>query len=152
VNVLAVIRPDEWNFPLLMHVLGAFLLVGALVLSASVLLLAARDGTVAQARLGFRSLLWGVLPAWVVMRGGAQWIADKEGLEDADLAWIDIGFITGDSGFLFLLIATVLAGLALRRASRDGGSSGMTTAAGVLSVVMLIAYLVTIWAMSAKPA
>jgi hypothetical protein len=148
---LAVIRPDEWNFPLLMHVLGAFVLIGALVLSASVLLLASRDGTTAQARLGFRSLLLGVVPAWVVMRGGAQWIADKEGLEDADLTWIDIGFMTGDSGFGLILIALLLAGLAMRRANRDGRPGGLATGAGVLSAVMLIAYLVTLWAMSAKP-
>ncbi len=149
--MFALIRPDEWNFPLLMHVLGAFLLVGALVLSASVLLLASRDGTVAQARLGFRSLLFGVVPAWVLMRGGGQWIADKEGLEDADLTWIDIGFMTGDSGFLLILIALLLAGLAMRRTARDGRPGGLATGAGVLSAVMLIAYLVTIWAMSAKP-
>jgi hypothetical protein len=149
--MIALIRPDEWNFPLLMHVLGAFLLVGALVLSVSVLLLASRDGTVAQARLGFRSLLFGVLPAWVLMRGGAQWIADKEGLEDADLTWIDIGFMTGDSGLLLILIALLLAGLAMRRTTRDGRPGGLATGAGVLSAVLLIAYLVTLWAMSAKP-
>ena len=27
-SVLAAIRPDDWNFPLLLHVLGAMLLVG----------------------------------------------------------------------------------------------------------------------------
>ena len=27
--VLATIRPDEWNFPLFLHVFGAMLLVGA---------------------------------------------------------------------------------------------------------------------------
>jgi hypothetical protein len=149
--MVALIRPDEWNFPLLMHVLGAFLLIGALVLSVSVLLLASRDGTVAQARLGFRSLLLGVLPAWVVMRGGAQWIADKEGLEDADVTWVDIGFITGDSGFALLLIALVLAGLAVRRTARDGRPGGLATGAGVASALLLIAYLVTLWAMTAKP-
>src|SRR4029078_8920916 len=82
-SVIAAIRPDEWNFPLLMHVLGAFLLVRALVLTASVLLLASRDGTVSQARLGFRSLLFGVLPGWILVRGGAQRIATKGGTEYA---------------------------------------------------------------------
>ena len=27
-SVLAAIRPDSWNFPLLLHVLGAMILVG----------------------------------------------------------------------------------------------------------------------------
>ena len=30
-SVLAAIRPDDWNFPLLLHVLGAMLLVGGLL-------------------------------------------------------------------------------------------------------------------------
>jgi len=150
-SVIAAIRPDEWNFPLLMHVLGAFLLVGALVLTASVLLLASRDGTVSQARLGFRSLLFGVLPAWILMRGGAQWIANKEGLENAKLTWLDIGFSTADTGIVVILISLLLAGLAMRRTARDGGGGGLATGAGVLSALLLIAYLVTLWAMSAKP-
>jgi hypothetical protein len=149
--VEAFVRPDEWNFPLLMHVLGAMLLVGALILSASFLLLASRDGTAAQARLGFRSLLLGVLPAWLLMRGGAQWIADKEGLEEAELTWLEIGFITSDPGFTLILIATVLAGLAMRRSSRDGRPGGLATGSAVLASLMLLAYVVAIWAMTTKP-
>jgi len=30
-TVLAALRPDSWNFPLLLHVLGAAVLVGGLV-------------------------------------------------------------------------------------------------------------------------
>ena len=78
--MLATIRPDSWDFPLLLHVLGAMLLVGTLVLAASALVLAWRDGNASLVRLGYRSLLLGALPAWIVMRGAAEWIADKEGL------------------------------------------------------------------------
>ena len=30
-SVLATVRPDEWNFPLLVHVLGAMILFGAVL-------------------------------------------------------------------------------------------------------------------------
>jgi hypothetical protein len=149
--VIATIRPDDWNFPLLLHVLGAMLLVGALVLSVSVLILASRDGTPVLSRLGFRSLLFGVLPAWVLMRGGGQWIASKEHLEDADITWLNVGFTTGDLGLPLILIALLLAGLAARRASRDAGPGGLGAGSAVVASLLLIAYVVTIWAMSAKP-
>ncbi len=119
-TVLAAIRPDAWNFPLLLHVLGAMLLVGTLVLAASALVLAWRDGSASLVRLGYRSLLIGALPAWIVMRGAAEWIADKEGLTGDEVpSWVDIGYSTADSGFLLLVISTVLAGLAVRRAGRS---------------------------------
>ncbi len=35
--LVAVIRPDEWNLPLFVHVLGAMLLVGTLLLAGLVL-------------------------------------------------------------------------------------------------------------------
>ena len=80
-SALAVIRPDDWNLPLFVHILGAMALVGALALV--LVALAGRD-----LRLGYRALLLGVLPGWIVMRGGAQWIAAKEKVDDLDLSGI----------------------------------------------------------------
>ena len=34
-GLLAVVRPDRWNFPLFLHVLGAMILVGGLLTGAS---------------------------------------------------------------------------------------------------------------------
>ena len=152
-TVLATIRPDAWDFPLLLHVLGAMLLVGTLVLAASALILAWRDGSVTLVRLGYRSLLIGALPAWIVMRGAAEWIADKEGLTGDEVpSWVDIGYSTADSGFLLLVISTVLAGLAVRRAGRSEGSgAGFTRASTVIVSLALIAYLVATWAMTTQP-
>jgi hypothetical protein len=154
VIVLATIRPDSWNFPLLLHVLGAMVLVGTLVLAASALILAWRDGSASLVRLGYRSLLIGALPAWIVMRGAAEWIADKEGLTGDEVpSWVDLGYSTAEPGFLLLLISTVLAGLAVRRAGRAEGSGGggFSRASTVLVSLVLIAYLVAIWAMTTKP-
>src|ERR1051326_2331738 len=89
--VLAAIRPDAWNFPLLVHVLGAMLLVGTLIVAASAMFLAWRGGELALVRTGYRTLLLGVVPSWILMRVGAEWIASKEHLENSDVSWVGIG-------------------------------------------------------------
>lgn len=142
-SLLAVIRPDDWNLPLFLHILGAMVLVGALVLAATSL-------ASHNLRLGFRALLYGAVPSWIAMRVSAQWIASKEGFDDPDVdvpAWIDIGFITSESSFLLIVAGTVCAGIAARRA-RGGG---LRTATLVLVGIVLVAYVVAIWAMSTKP-
>ena len=111
-SVVAPVRPDSWDFPLLLHVLGAMLLVGTLVLACSALLFAWRDGSASLVRLGYRSLLIGALPSWFLMRGSAEWIASKEGVADSSLAWVQIGVNTADLGFVLLAVSTLLAGLA----------------------------------------
>ena len=150
-DALATLRPDDWNLALFVHVLGAFAAVGALVLAASYLFMARRDGSLELTRLGYRSLLLGALPAYVVLRVGAQWIASEQGLEDSDATWITIGYMTTDAGLLFLLICTVATGLALRRASRGERVGGGVGVAAWLVAVLIVAYAVTIWAMAAKP-
>ncbi len=145
-TVLAAIRPDDWNFPLFIHVLSAMVLFGAVVLAA----LAVAGNTQGGLRLGFRSLLIGAIPAWIAMRLSAQWIASKENLLDEDVevpAWVDIGFITSEGSFLVLVAATVCAGIAARR----GRGGGLRTATVVLVGITIVAYVVALWAMSTKP-
>lgn len=153
--MLAAIRPDDWNIALLVHVLGAMLLIGALVLAASALFLAWRDHSGPLVRLGYRALLLGALPSWLLMRVGGEWITSKENLTDAKLTWLDIGFSTADMGFLLLLIGTVLSGLAARRAGPAAGgeapSSGFARTSAVLVSLLLVMYVVAVWAMTAKP-
>ena len=141
-SLLAAIRPDDWNLALFVHLLGAMALVGSLVLVVTQI--AANN-----MRLGFRTMLVAVIPSWIVMRVAAQWIASKEHVDDIDPtpAWVDIGYSTSEGSFLLLLIATVCAGIAARRA-RGGG---LRTATLVLVAISLMAYAVAIWAMSTKP-
>lgn len=150
-SALAVIRPDDWNLALFVHVLGAMAMVGALVLAGFYLFTARRDGSLAAARLGFRSMLYGALPAFIVMRGGGQWIAEEEGVVDSEAAWIGIGFMTADIGALLVIASTVAAGLGLRRARREGTNGRGVSVAAWLVAVMLVAYVVAIWAMTTKP-
>jgi hypothetical protein len=152
-DVLAAIRPDSVNLPLFLHVLGAMLLVGALALAATAILIGWRGSgrAVELTRFGLRAIPWGVLPAYVLMRVGAQWTEVEQDYPDEfSAAWIDVGYITADAGALLLLVSLVLAGLGLRRL-RSGGGLGLGRAAGVISVVLLAAYVVAVWAMTAKP-
>lgn len=151
-SVVAPVRPDSWDFPLLIHVLGAMLLVGALVLAASALLFAWRDGSAPLVRLGYRSLLIGALPSWFLMRGSAEWIASKEDLTGSNApSWVLIGFNTADIGFVLLAVSTLLAGLAVRRIGRTESPGPFGRAPAGLVSLLLIAYLVAVWAMTTKP-
>jgi hypothetical protein len=147
--MLAIVRPDGWDLPLLVHVAGAMLLVGALVVVVAVTAAALRRGDDAAVltRLAFRGLLIGVLPGYVVMRGGAEWIASEESVGDP--AWVGIGYSTADGGLLVILIAIGLAWRAARRGA--GGAGGATRAVMALAALLIVAYGVAIWAMTAKP-
>lgn len=149
--MLAAIRPDDWNLPLLVHVLGAMLLVGTTLMATTAALVGWRSDNPTLARLAFRTLLLGVIPSWILMRVSAGWIESREGFGDASPGWLQIGFIVAEPGLLLLLIATLLSGLGLRRARKGGGGGGLTRAGGVLAAILFVAYLVAVWAMTAKP-
>jgi len=154
--MLAVIRPDSWNFPLLLHVGGAMILVGALV-TASAYMLAAwnRSGPgdqLAMNRIAFKTLLIVGIPGFLLMRIAAEWIRDKEGFGgDDDPAWIGIGYITSDLGGLLLLISTLLAWLGVRQLRKGKDRSALVRVSAVLVTLIVLMYVVTIWAMGAKP-
>ena len=148
--MFAAIRPDHWDLPLFLHVAGAMLLVGALVVVVATMAAALRDGEGVEVltRLAFRTLLLGVIPAYVLMRAGAEWILSEEGVPD-DLGWIGIGYGVADGGLLLTIIATVLAWRAARRS--EGGPGGAGRAVFVLAALLILAYAVAIWAMATKP-
>jgi ABC-type maltose transport system permease subunit len=152
VSLLALIRPDSWNFPLLVHVGGAMILVGGVLTAASALVVARGDGRVI--RLGYRALLVVALPGYILMRAGAVWIADKEGYNKAGAPepdWLGIGFIVADLGALLLLIALVMGAIGASRVRKGTGGEGLLKATMVISIVLLVAYTVAIWAMGSKP-
>ena len=148
--MLAAIRPSHWELPLFLHVAGAMLLVGAMVVVVATMAVALRNGEGVEVltRLAYRTLLIGVLPAYVLMRVGAEWIASEEGVPD-DLDWIGIGYGVADGGLLLTLIAAVLAWRAARRGAT--GPGGVGRAVFVLGAVLIVAYAVAIWAMATKP-
>jgi hypothetical protein len=142
--MLAVVRPDSWNFPLFLHILGATILVGAMASAA----LAARASAspVIPRALPFRILLLVAIPSWLLMRVAGQWIDSKEDVQ-GDPTWLGIGFTVGDIGLVVLLVAT---GVAWWAAKRPGTRWPRLTTTG-LSLLYLAALAVAWWAMSAKP-
>ena len=150
----AYVRTNSWDLPLFVHVLGAMMLVGLLAVAVAVLIAAARagDDRTAAVRLAFRTLLIGAIPAYLVIRIGAAWIADKEHLTDSDASWIGIGYSVADGGLLVLLILNVLAGLAYRRARRGGQPVALLRWTTGLTLLLIVAYGVALWAMATKPA
>ena len=150
-TVLAAIRPDSWNFPLFLHVLGAMILVGGLLAGATSLAFARGDARFL--RLGYWSLLAVSLPGWILMRAGAEWIASREGWTKSGVpspTWLDIGFLIADLGGLILLVSLIAGGIGTYRL-RAGKGSGLLKTTLVLSIVLLAAYLVAVWAMAGKP-
>jgi hypothetical protein len=147
-NVLASIRPDSFDFPLFVHVLGAMVLVGGMVFAITAELVAAGSATPERFRkIAFRTFLLVALPAYIVMRAGAEWIHSKEfpsGVDDP--TWVGIGFITADAGAIVLLVTLILSGVASAK-----GKPGLGRAAAVLAAIALAGWLVAIWAMGAKP-
>jgi hypothetical protein len=150
--LLAAVRPDDWNFPLLVHAAGAMVLVGGLVTGASALAYARGDARLL--RLGYWSLLALCLPGWIVMRIGAQWIYNKEGWDDvpddAEPAWLGIGFLAAEAGGVLLAISLIVGGIGVYR-MREGKGAGLLKVTLVLSLVLLAAYVVAVWAMAGKP-
>ena len=150
--VIGAVRPDSWNFPLLVHVLGAMVLVGGLVTAVSALAFA--KGDTRLLRLGYWSLLAVGLPGYVLMRIGAEWIYAKEHWDEVPdrlvPTWLDIGYIVADLGALLMLIALIVGGIGLRRLPQGKGQ-GLLKATLVISALILAAALVAIWAMAGKP-
>ena len=150
-TIVATVRPDSWDFPLLLHVLGAMILVGGLLAGASSLAYA--RGDVKYLRLGYWSLLAVALPGWLLMRIGAEWIASREGWNHEGVptpTWLSIGFILADAGGLILLVSLIVGGIGVRRLRAGQGATLLKTTL-VLSFVLLGAYVVAVWAMAGKP-
>jgi hypothetical protein len=120
--MLALVRPDSWNFPLFLHVLGAIVLVGAV--AATVATAAASQRWPWLRSIVFRTVLIAVIPAWLLMRLAGEWINSKEDI-DGDPTWLGIGYIVGDAGVLFLILTAIVSWIGKRRPRRDlpGGAA-----------------------------
>ena len=121
--MLASIRPDSINVPLFIHVLGAMVLVGGLLVAATSV--AGRPRRRARAPARLLTLLAVALPGYLVMRIGAEWIYSKEHLGDAP------GAIRRGSGSatsprtsvaLLLLLSLIPGGFGVRRLRGEGGT------------------------------
>ena len=55
-----------------------------------------------------------------------------------------------DGGGIVLLVSLIVGGIGVRRL-RDGRGAGLLRATMILSLVLLTAYIATVWAMAGKP-
>ena len=58
--------------------------------------------------------------------------------------------MTADLGGLLLLIALILGGIGLWR-SRSGGGGALLRASGAIATLLVLVYVVAVWAMGGKP-
>jgi hypothetical protein len=169
-SVLADIRPDSWNFPLFVHVLGAMILVGGVMTCAAALAFA--RGNVQQLRYGYWSLLLVGLPGLIIMRIGALAIWHQYSgysffkaahPNSGDPRWIEIGGTVADLGGAGLVLALILGWFGIRRLEgrtdflhklpvlKNMTGETLLKLTLVISLALLVGYFVAIWAMAGKP-
>lgn len=153
-DVLAAIRPDEQSFALLLHLVGATVVFGALLASATSLLLA--RGEARLLRLGYFSLLLVGLPGLILMRLAGQWLYNLQHWDDLpaqidEPAWLGIGFVVADWGGLLFLLSLALGGVGIYRLRQGKSPTGLLNATMLISLVLIVAYVVAVWAMTGKP-
>ena len=150
-----IIRPDSWNLPLFVHVAGAMAVTAAVFIAVAALVLAWRaagEPREALTRFAFRTLLFGGIPAWFVMRIGAEWIYSREPYPgDNDPTWVGVGYIIAEPSGICILLATILTWLGARRLRDGGGGGGLAKAGTVLATIAVALFVVAIWAMTTKP-
>jgi hypothetical protein len=168
---LAKLRSDSWNFPLLIHITGAMILVGGVLGAAAALALARDDER--KLRLGYYSLLFVAFPGLILTKIGATAIWHKASSHSFigaafphpnDPHWIMIGGTALDGGAGLLVLALILGWFGLRRMGgtesdflskipvvkkMTGGTLLKLTS--LISLVLLAGYVLAIWAMSTKP-
>jgi hypothetical protein len=153
-DVLAAIRPDEQSFALLLHLVGATVVFGALLASATSLLLA--RGEARLLRLGYFSLLLVGLPGLILMRLAGQWLYNLQHWDDLpdqidEPAWLGIGFVVADWGGLLFLLSLALGAVGIYRLRQGKSATGLLNATMLISLVLIVAYVVAVWAMTGKP-
>jgi hypothetical protein len=145
--MLAAVRPDSWNLPLFVHVLGAMALFGGTLAVATFGWAASRrPQRELLVRAAFRTLLAVVLPGWIVMRIGAEWTQSKEDISGTP-DWIGVGMAVADPGLILILVTVGLAYWAARRR----GIGWQPRAVAALTSLYLVALAVAWWVMSTKP-
>ena len=152
--MLAAIRPAGQDFPVLLHIVGATIVFGALLASIGSLALA--RGQIRLYRIGYFSLLFVALPGWILMRLSGEWVYRKQGWDDApdqlkDPTWLRIGFGVADWGGLLFLVALVVGGVAVLRMRSGKGGAGLLKVTMSIAVVLAIGYVGAVWAMTGKP-
>ncbi len=150
-TTLAVLRPEQWEWPLFLHLVGATLLVGGLAAVTATTAAALRhtaDRAVLLERVALRTLLLAVWPGLVVTFAGGVW---AEGREDVDAFWVGVGHTVTEGGALVVLAITLLTWRSARRTGAGDARPLSGRLAAVLTPLYLAVLIFAIWAMTTKP-
>jgi hypothetical protein len=153
-ELVAAIRPDDQSLALLLHLVGATVVFGALLASATSLALA--RGETRLLRLGYFSLLLVGLPGLILMRLAGEWLYRLQNWNDLpdqldEPAWLGIGRVVADWGGLLFLLALALGGVGIRRLRHGNGGRVLLQLTMIIALVLIVAYIVAVWAMTGKP-
>lgn len=119
-------------WPLFLHVLGAMLLVGAVLAG----LITSAAG---HRRAAFQSLLVAV-PSWILMRAGAEWVYSKGYSPLQHQTWLTLGMNIADGGVIVLLLCLGTAYWSQRTSS--GRATRIATGlCAVYLVLLAVAWL-----------
>ncbi len=145
--MLAVVRPDAWNLPLFLHILGATTLFGATLAVAVLASAAGRSAAREQlARASFGTLLLVAVPGWVALNAAGEWTKSKEALPDG-VNWVEVPRAIGSVGIVAILAMTGVA-FSWKRKPESGGRP---RALQIVAALYIAALAVAWWVMTAKP-
>jgi hypothetical protein len=146
--MIAAIRPDSWNLPLFLHVLGATLTFGTTA-TVAILAFAGRSAVSERAvwlrGLAFKIGFFVLVPAWVLLRIPAQVIDNKE-FPHHEPGWVGVGYPVTEGGALLIILMLILGWV-----SRRKQESRAAAVVPWLATLFLVALGVAWFAMSAKP-
>ncbi len=147
--MVALIRPDSWNLPLFVHVLGAMILFGGTATVAIVGFAARRRTEHAEllARVALKTFLFAGHPQ-LDRDAGRRGLDRGQGIpERHEPGWLEVGFTVSEGGALLLIALGILAWVSVRRHGVGRAAVAVPVLAGIYVVALGIAW----WAMSAKP-
>jgi hypothetical protein len=142
--MLAILRPDSWNFPLFLHVLGAMTVTGATA-AAFIAAVASRRWPWLRLVLA-RTLVFATFPAWILMRLGGAWEDSRSPIGDG-AGWLDTGYLVADAGFVLLILAMIFGAIGVRRPQKNWPVGAVTVITGLYFVALIVAMV----AMTGKP-
>jgi hypothetical protein len=151
--MLAALRPTDWNWILLFHLLTAFLLVGGMILVTLTSLGTGRaraDQVPMLRTIAFRTTLILVIPMYVLIHVFGPWLADKE-YPDDEPDWLSTSFGLATLGIVFAVVLAALQYWGIRRLRAGKAASWPEWIVNWLPVVLLLSLVATVWLMSAKP-
>ena len=153
--MIAVLRPDSWNWLLLFHLLAAFALVGGVLTVVFVSFAAGRKAWPAQVPLlraiAFRTNLVVVLPAFIAVHVFGDLLANRE-YKHGDPDWLSAGFAITDIALIVGGVLLTLLQFWVLRRTRAGEAGGWQAGlASYLPAVILAALVSVIVLMAGKP-